>query len=376
MSLQEAIRYEQISAKAYEHPADRAATAALRSIPMLDKTVKFLSGFGIERLVREFHVGNAVQISDRQVPLLWAKHVYAASVLDLDRIPDLYVTQTPEANAFTFGAKRPMVVIRSGLARDYAGSELDVVLAHEMAHVHSEHNYYQTALLFLRRIIQTSTGVPGFLPGIPIKAVYYVLLEWYRAAELSADRASALVVGDPLLTCQMLMRIAGGALEGMSLDAFLAQAARYADQESLFTRWSRAWSEANLDHPIAVKRARELMSWVSDGSYDRIRAGNYVRRGQEPPLPRELDAAALHYRDRFLNILQVTAGGVERMLRQLEDWLRSDSASDGGDSDKGTQPGSGGRSAKRLALLLSRFCYAADCAEGDFWVPDGELVAV
>ena len=240
--------------------------------------------------------------------------------------------------------------------RDYAGSELDVVLAHEMGHVHSEHNYYQTALEFLRRIIHTSTGVPGFLPGIPIRAVYLVLLEWFRAAELSADRASALVVGDPLLTCQMLMRIAGGALDGMSLDAFLAQAARYSDEESLLTRWSRAWFEASLDHPIAVKRARELMTWVSDGSYDRIRAGNYVRRGQEPPLPRELDAATLHYRERFLNILQVTAGGVERMLGQLEDWLRSDASSESGDNDpsggtgtgagggKGTWPGSAGRS--------------------------------
>ena len=48
MSLQEAIRYEQISPKAYEHPADRAATAALRSIPLMDKAVKCLSDFGHE----------------------------------------------------------------------------------------------------------------------------------------------------------------------------------------------------------------------------------------------------------------------------------------------------------------------------------------
>jgi hypothetical protein len=128
----------------------------------------------------------------------------------------------------------------------------------------------------------------------------------------------------------------------MSLDAFLAQAARYADEENLLTRWSRAWFEASLEHPVAVKRARELMSWVSDGSYDRIRAGNYVRRGQEPPLPTELDAATLHYRERFLKILQVTAGGVERMLGQLEDWLRSEGA-DGGDGNGGGGKGPGAR---------------------------------
>jgi Zn-dependent protease with chaperone function len=348
MSLQEAIRYEQISAKAYEHPADRAATAALRSIPLLDKAVKYLSGFGIERMVREFHVGNAVQISDRQMPLVWAAHVRAASVLDIAQVPDLYVTQTPGANAFTIGAKRPMVVLWSGLVRDYSASELDVVLAHEMGHVLSEHYYYRTALEFLRRIIHAATGTPTFIPGLPIQAIYLVLAEWWRTAELSADRASALVVGDPLMTCHMLMRIAGGALDGMSLDAFLAQAARYADEESLLTRWKRAWFEVSLEHPIAVKRTRELTSWVSDGSYDRIRAGNYIRRGQEPPVPRELDAATLHYRDRFLKILQVTAGGVERMLGQLEDWLRSEGSSGDGDGgDGGPGPGPGGRSSTR-----------------------------
>ena len=342
MSLQEAIRYEQISAKAYEHPADRAATAALRSIPLLDKAVKYLSDLAHERLVRQLYVGNAVQISDRQVPLLWARHVQAASVLDIQQIPELFVTQMPIANALTIGAKRPMVVVLSGLVRDYTGSEVDAVLAHEMGHVLSQHNYYQTALEFLRQIIQNTTGVPSFLPGLPLRAVFYILQEWSRAAELSADRASVLVVGDPLITCQVLMRVAGGALDGMSLDAFLAQAARYADEEDLLARWSRAWVEASQRHPFPVKRARELMSWVSDGSYDRIRAGNYVRRGQEPPLPTEVDAATLHYRDRFLKILQVTAGGVERMLGQLEDWLRSEGPSDGGDGDGGGS-GAGGK---------------------------------
>ncbi len=344
MSLQEAIRYEQISPKAYEHPADRAATAALRSIPLLDKAVKYLSGFYIERMVTQLYTGNAVQISDRQMPLLWARHVQAASVLDVPSIPNLYVTQTPLANATAIGAKKPMVVVYSGLVRDYPGSDLDVVLAHEMGHVLSDHNYYQTALEFLRRIILATTGTPTFLPGLPARAVLLVLLEWHRAAELSADRASALVVGDPLMTCHMLMRIAGGALDDMSIDAFLAQAARYADEENLLTRWSRAWFEASLTHPIAVKRARELVAWVSDGSYDRIRAGNYIRRGHEPPVPKELDAATLHYRDRFLKILQVTAGGVERMLAQLEDWLRSEGSSGSGEGDGGAGNG-GGKSA-------------------------------
>ncbi|HXW82603.1 MAG TPA: M48 family metallopeptidase [Acidimicrobiales bacterium] len=330
MSLQESVRYEQISPKAYEHPADRAATAALRSIPMLDKVVKTLTDIYHERLLRQVLTGNSVQISDRQVPQLWAKHVRAASVLDIDKVPDLFVTQMPIGNAFTIGAKRPMVVILSGLARDYSGGEVDAVLAHEMSHVLSQHYYYQSALEFLRQMVQTATGAPGFLPGIPLRAVYLVMLEWWRKAELSADRASALVVGDPLVPCQMLMRIAGGALEGMSLDAFLAQAAAFEDEEDMYARWSRTRWQAWQSHPFAVRRTRELMKWVNEGSYDRIRDGAYIRRGQEPPAPRELDAAVAHYQERFVKILETATGGIERALGQLEGWLRPRSSSPGG----------------------------------------------
>jgi Zn-dependent protease with chaperone function len=340
MSLQETLRYEGLSPKSYEHPADRAATAALRSIPLMDKVLKRLVGFGHERRLRQVLIGNAVQVSDQQVPQLWARHRWAASVLDIETVPELFVTQTPLANALTVGAKRPMVIIFSGLASDYSSSEVDAVLAHEMGHVLSEHYYYQTALQFLSMIVMSSSSAAGALAGLPLKAIYLVLLEWARAAELSSDRASALVVGDPLITCQMLMRIAGGALEGMSLDAFLAQAARYGEEDDVFARWSRAWVEASLRHPFAVKRARELTAWVDDGSYGRVRSGAYIRRGQEPPVTAEMQRAIVHYRERFFRILDVASGGVDRALRQLEDWLRPrpggrGEAGDGEEPDEG-----------------------------------------
>ncbi len=184
-------------------------------------------------------------------------------------------------------------------------------------------------------IVMSSGSAAGALAGLPLKAIYLVLLEWARAAELSSDRASALVVGDPRVTCQMLMRIAGGALEGMSLDAFLAQAARYAEEDDVLARWSRAWVEASLRHPFAVKRTRELMSWVGDGGYDLVRSGTYVHRGQEAPVTAEVQRAIVHYRERFFGILGTASGGVDRVLRQLEDWLRPRRDGDDEDDDQG-----------------------------------------
>ena len=64
----EGQHYEQISPKAYEHPADRAATSALRSIPLMDKVIKRLTDVGHERRLRQVLVGNAVRIGEHQVP--------------------------------------------------------------------------------------------------------------------------------------------------------------------------------------------------------------------------------------------------------------------------------------------------------------------
>lgn len=315
------LRFENLSPKSYEHPADRAATSALGSIPLMDTVLKRLIDLGHAGRLRQVLTGNAVRIGEAQIPNLWSSHTRAATTLDVGPVPELYVTQTPLANALTIGARRPYVLVFSGLVSSYADDEVDTVLAHEMAHVLSEHYYYQTALVLLSRFIRGT--LPRSLVGLPVQALYLVLLEWSRAAELSSDRASALVMGDPLVPCRMLMRMAGGALEGMSLDAFITQATEYAEEEDVLARWGRAWIEIGLSHPFAVKRVRELVGWVREGDYDRIRSGAYIRRGQEPPPSSEFEGAVAHYRERFSQVLERATGGAQRLARQLEDWVRS-----------------------------------------------------
>ena len=158
--------------------------------------------------------------------------------------------------------------------------------------------------------------------GLPIRALYLALLEWSRMAELSSDRASAIVLKDPVPVCQMLMRMAGGALPGMSLDAFIRQATEFDDEEDLFARHARFWEEVGRTHPFAVRRVRQLLAWVSEGEFDRIRSGRYVHRGQEPPPSAEFEAAVKHYRERFVAMVDRVGGGVQRIANQIGDWLR------------------------------------------------------
>jgi hypothetical protein len=72
--LPEDQRLKDISPKAYEHPADRAATAALQSIPMLDVVVRKLIEFGYERALRQIFLAGSLRLSSEQMGHVYASH--------------------------------------------------------------------------------------------------------------------------------------------------------------------------------------------------------------------------------------------------------------------------------------------------------------
>ena len=313
-------RLEGISPRAFQHPADRAATAALRQVPHLDAVIRKLIELGYERALRQAYLGSAVRLGQHQLPHIWVLHREMLNVLDLGEAPDLYLTQFPIANAATIGSGKPIVVMNSELVRLLDDDGLRVVLAHEAAHVLSDHVLYGTALAILLRLSLT-VRLP-ILAGLPVLAVRSALLEWSRAAELSCDRASALATRDPLSVCRTLMTIsAGEAADRLSLDAFVAQALDYDERGSGLERLTRLLVHLNITHPMPVRRVNQLMTWVRGGDYDRIVGGQYMRRGEEPPLREETDAAGAHYAERVRNAFRDAGESIADVGRQLGDWL-------------------------------------------------------
>jgi Zn-dependent protease with chaperone function len=316
----EAFKLEGISPRAYQHPADRAATAALQRIPYLDEVVRQLIGLGYERALRAVTLGASIRLGERQLPGVWVLHREVFHALDLDHaVPDLYLSQFPFANAYTIGSKQPVVLLNSELLHLLDDAGRRSVLAHEAAHVHSDHVLYQTALLILLRL--GSSRLPA-LAGLPLLGIRLALLEWFRAAELSCDRAAALVTRDATAVCRSLMVLSGGAAaDELNLDAFIAQAADYDESGTGLDRLTKLVNDMNLTHPMPVRRVRQLTEWVHSGEYDRIVDGEYIRRGHEPPLKDEADSAGAHYADRIGGALQQAGSSIGEIGEQLRDWL-------------------------------------------------------
>jgi Zn-dependent protease with chaperone function len=328
-TLPEDQRLVGISPKAYEHPADRAATAALKSIPMLDQVVKKLIEFGYERALRQVLLASGVRLGDDQLPEVWAAHRAALARLDLDEVPNLYLTQFPITNAAAIGAGKPVVVVNSHTVELLDEVELRTVLGHEAAHILSEHVLYRTALIILLNL--SPIGRMGMIMGLPLLAVRLILLEWFRAAELSCDRAATLVNRDPLVTSRTMMVMAGGAASRkLNLDAFVRQAAEYEELEPGFDRLNRLWSELSLTHDYPVKRVSEIMKWVRSGEYDRIVNGEYRKREEPVDARAEATDAAEYYSERFRGIIRDASEGLSKVgdqagdaAEKVSEWLRN-----------------------------------------------------
>ena len=252
-------------------------------------------------------------------------------MLDVEPAPHLYIAQHPFGNAMTFGTSEPVIMVNSGLVA-YGDDEMRAVLAHEMGHVLADHVGLLTTMQILGSVL---TGMLKGQPlvALPVRAAYYALLEWSRMAELTSDRASAIATGDPMTVCRSLMRVAAGPVEGLNLDAFIRQATEYHEERDPLARFRRFSSEITASHPFPVRRVRELVEWVASGDYDRIRAGDYVHRGNEPPANEEFNTAVAHYRRRWSGVLDRASSGVQDVFSRVSSWLGGSPG--GGQSDAG-----------------------------------------
>ena len=258
-------------ASRFQHPQDQAATEALGGIPGLDMVVSKVMELGLERVYYLENIADNVRVTARMFPRLHRYLGWGCRILDVDE-PELYVTLDPNPNAFTYGHKSPFIVLTSGLIDMLGDEELAFVVGHELGHIKAGHVLYTVLARNIASIIsalgQATLGI-GSLLG---QGLVVALHDWYRKAELTADRAGLLCVQnlDPCLT--VFMKLAGGATRlwaEMDRAEFLRQIQAYeeADRSSL-SRAYKMFVTAWRTHPFPILRAKELDAWHATGYRD------------------------------------------------------------------------------------------------------------
>lgn len=308
--MAETVKLTAISSQAWEHPADRAALNSLRALPGFDEALRRVMGVLGERGVRQLFLANAVRVGPQQRPKLNTLYSEVLLTLDAPERWDLYVSQTPIANAMAVGFQRPFIVFNSGMLEILDEDERRAVLAHEVGHIMSGHPTYTTLAVILLAL-----GLAAIPVGIALLPFELALLEWYRKSEFSADRAALLGTQDIRKTQSVHLKLAGGAAldDPIDLDTFLVQAREY---ETMAGPWDKVWQFINTafrTHPFATVRAGELQRWIESGEYERILRGEYQRRDQEqPPLSNDIKAAGGYYGDKAREAVNTVSDVVSR----------------------------------------------------------------
>ena len=215
-------------------------------------------------------------------------------------------------------------MVHTGALGMLAEPQQRVLLGHEVGHVMSGHSTYSTlALLFLSFGF---TAIPGL--GLIALPIQLALLEWYRKAEFSSDRAGLLASQKPLDAMRMFLLFAGGKGDGdeISLDEFLVQAQQYESDSGAVDLLFKVLNVAGRTHPFNTVRAAELQRWIQSGGYDTIVKGEYQRRdaGTERPLSGDYTDAAGYYGDKMKGMMNQMADAARRATDTVNNVFRDE----------------------------------------------------
>jgi Zn-dependent protease with chaperone function len=270
-----------LTASVFQHPLDRQATEQLKRLRGFDKIVAKFIEYGIERYDYITNIANSVRVGPSQLPKLHGMLLECCTMLDVPE-PELYVQQG-DVNAYTSGHNNPYIVLRTGLLDIMGDDEILAVLAHEVGHIKCGHMLYKQlagGLKPLLEIVDSTTLGLGAVLSVGMEAA---LLTWDRRSQLSADRASLLVLQDVGPCVRMLMHLAGGSAwtANANLDAeqFLLQARSFNEgvDQRMLDRIYRYMQRTTTTHPFPVERAKALDEWASGPEYAAILAGDYEK---------------------------------------------------------------------------------------------------
>jgi hypothetical protein len=226
-----------------------------------------------------------VRLGPNQGQSIYNKFVKAAKILDIPRLPKIYISNRPTINAYAYGIENYQIVLFSGLIDSMTEEELFSVIGHELGHIKCEHMLYKTTaniirlfgLEFLKSLLPVGTGMLAAMP------LLLAVLHWERMAEFTCDRAALLVVQDKNIVASALSKLAGGSekiLPEINLEEILQQADEYHDTSNDFLEQIFKVNMMLMQtHPFPIVRVKEILDWAKGEQYQQILAGDYLLAG-------------------------------------------------------------------------------------------------
>lgn len=253
----------------YEHPFDKKALHTLQGTPGVDIVGHFITKHTIEKIYTVQYTGSNIKVNSENYPKIYEYLQYACEILDMPKVPELYIEWDYSVNAFTVGSENPIIVLSSGLIDLCNDDEIMFVIGHECGHIKSNHMLYHMMAQVINICIDS---IPfGNIAAAPLQ---YALYYWNRMSEFTADRAGLLCCQSGSAAVSAFMKMAGMPVKeygNMDYRTFIQQAVEFKKLDyDAMSKVIKFISVADNMHPWTVMRAAELLSWVKKGEYEQI----------------------------------------------------------------------------------------------------------
>lgn len=274
-----------IDSRFFTHPSDRAALKALKAIPGFHQFMKAFMSVWNEKLFRIENMSSNLKVTERKAKKYHDMLIPICEKLGIE-VPELYLKFDDDANAYTYGDTKPIIVVTAGLLERFDDDLVATVLAHECGHIACHHTLYLTiGRLILGGTILTANRFN--LAGLITEPLEMAFAYWMRCSEFSADRAAIICDGNAKKMTELCMRFSGydprycGEIE---ISDYLEQANEYYEmmKDSKVNKLMEFYQYRMIDHPLNVVRAFEADKWAKGGEAGHIFA--YLENGDKADL--------------------------------------------------------------------------------------------
>lgn len=253
----------------YEHPFDKQALNTLEATPGLSAIGKLITKYTIEKLYTIQFTGSSIKVNSQNYPDIFEYLQYACHILDLVKLPELYIQWGYNINACTIGSEHPIIILNSGLLDLCDEDEILFIVGHECGHIKSNHMLYHMMAKLSSYIIHAIPG--GNIISAPLQfALYY----WSRMSEFTADRAGLLCCQNMKAVAKTFIKMSGlpiNQYNNINPQTFIEQSREFQqmDYEKL-NKIIKFISILPADHPWTVMRTSQLIDWVDSGAIKKI----------------------------------------------------------------------------------------------------------
>ena len=203
-----------------------------------------------------------VLVNENQYPEIHWMVKDACDLFGVEHVPRVFVGKGSGTDLIVTNYLDPVILISGDFVWAFKPEELRFLLATAVAHIKCEHVFFLDMIKGVQSIL--NAAIPDFLSELVLGGLGIKLMNWYREAQITADRGGLVVTGNVDVAVNALVKLNIGA----SVDDYYGNVnpGEYARQlegieDDPLSSAAAAMSELRNTNPFVTIRVRHLLKW-------------------------------------------------------------------------------------------------------------------